>query len=304
MGKGRQICWTIALGWIASFSLIAAEDTNTSSSAFPSLLESVPDVPTNAPPPVPPPVVPPTPVKKEKAPGGEPDVKLADPVAERAMGHLTIESPHPDGIVASGEIQIFFKMVGSEVPEEEQMVHVFINNEPPVLHQDLRRPFILKGLPSGAVFVRALAVDGRGVAFPLPDSFASTRFFIRSRDFRNNVDPSESFLTLNLPFVGKMATDEANNLPMQFFVHLGAGKEGTPMRVRYILNGVSKEVNHDGTILLNKLQYGRHHLRVELLQPDGTPEPGTFSFAEREFEILRILKPLPMGPRDPSELPL
>jgi|GEM_PF-4898592 len=295
MGKGIQRSVVMALIWIVPFSLFAIEGRGLRTPEVPPQEESV--VSTNAPQPA---VE--IPVREENENPNSDVVKMAEPVSEQALGRLTIEYPHPGEVVPGGEVQIFFKMIGSEIPEAEQMVHVFVNNRPPILHQDLRTPFILKGLPDGAVFLRALAVDGRGVAFPLPDSFASTRFYIRSKDFRNSVDPSESYVTLNLPFVGRMAVDAANRLPMQFFVHRGTGKEEIPLRVRYTLNGIAKEVNHDGMVLLNNLQAGRYHLRVELLQPDGEVELGAFAYAEREFEILRIMKPLPMV-RDPTEMP-
>lgn len=237
-------------------------------------------------------ILPAVPVNPAVPPKKNLDVLAMAALEHPVPGKVEIEYPRHEDLIQDTQVDLYFKTSGGTIPPEAQTVHVFVNNRPPIIHKDLRKPVTLQNLPEGAVVVRALVTDDAGSAYPLPDSYAMVRFFIKRKDLRNAIPPTQPYLTLNLPVADSITTDSNDHLVMEFFVH--QGEIGKNLRVRYILNDNPVEIKKDGKVILQKIKSGKYHLRVELLHEDGSAMLGTFSFAERDFEVMRVLKPLPL----------
>lgn len=216
---------------------------------------------------------------------------------------LMIDSPQPNEVFKKSDVDIVLHIANGTQPPEQNRFHIFLDRESPILHEDESKPVTLKNLTEGGHVLRALAVQPNGLSLPLPGSFAAVKFFVKKKDFKNFVDLSKPYLTVNLPMGGATELDDKQRVCFDFLVHNAElnGKDG--YKVRYILNRREVILSETKPIYWSDLPPGKHSLVVELLDPSDNPVLGLFSRVERKFEIAPVLKPLTTRSADDNVVP-
>lgn len=207
-------------------------------------------------------------------------------------GKTILESPKSNQIFDQNEVEIFIRTEGGNTDPAQNRFHIFLDRGGPMLHEDERRPLILKNLSDGGHIVRVVAIQANGQAYPLPDSYAAARFFIKKKDLKNFEDLRKPYITVNLPSNDIAAPDEQGRICMDFLVH-NAKLSEDGYQLRYRLDQFEAILNNDQPVYWNDVSTGRHTLTVELLEPSGNPALGLLSKVQRKFEVAPILQPLP-----------
>lgn len=207
---------------------------------------------------------------------------------------VIIDTPRENEVLKKSNAEIFIHVQDS--PTSKNRFHVFLDHKSPILYENEPKPIVLKNLAEGGHIVRILMIQPNGLAMPLPDSLAAVRFFVKKKNFRNFVDLTKPYITVNSPTSGIVALDNEQRVCLDFLVHNATLGEKDDYKVRYTLNSNKEILDEVKPIYWSDLPPGIHSLTVELLDPSGNPALGLFSRVERKFEIAPVLKPLPTHP--------
>jgi hypothetical protein len=209
---------------------------------------------------------------------------------------VRIVTPKTGETLNENNADIFFSVDNYRLADGGNRLHVILDNNNPVSHADIRRPFIAKELPEGGHFIRVFAVAPDGRSFTNPDSAASTRFFIRKKDFQNFIGPNNPYLTVNLPVDGFLDIDGGDRIWFDFRTHNTPLTKGGDYFVHYRINNVEDYLQNDDPLYWQGLKAGRYELMVELVDKEKKLVPGPFNQVKRTFDLRISQKALPMNP--------
>lgn len=216
------------------------------------------------------------------------------PLPEPKTIECKITSPLKNEVLNQSNIEVFIETSASPDVTEKMNFHVIVDNNPPIVHEDVRFPLAIKNLTDGAHLVRVIGVH-KGTGLSYPGAYAITRFFIRKKDFKNLVELDIPYLTVNLPLDGQILFEDTTDAFLEFFIQNAPEDLKNQLHVRYTLDRQVFLLNSLLPVCWKDLAQGRHELIVELINVSGTPILGPFNRVERKFEIVQVMKPLPAG---------
>jgi hypothetical protein len=198
---------------------------------------------------------------------------------------VKILSPKPEEVLQKSTVDVFFNVENYMLARGGNRLHVLVNNNPPVIIDNVKRPLVLKELPEGGHTIRVLAVRPDGLSLPEPEAFAQVHFFVRKKNFLNFTNPGLPYLTVNLPHDGLLDIGEGERIWLDFKTHNAPLAPGGDYAVKYKINNAEGIAHENRAVYWESLKPGRYHLTVELTTRDGTAIPGSFNFVKRAFQV-------------------
>lgn len=207
---------------------------------------------------------------------------------------VQILSPTPQSVVDDPQTDIFLKVENYKLAKGGNCIHLIHNNEAPISIYDLKRPLTLKNLAIGGHSLRAFAVKPNGESFSENKAFSFVHFYVHKKDFQNYVNTADPFLTVNLPSSGTVDTDESGRVTFDYRLHNGFFDPSKGYKLKYRISGFEGTISKTGPVYWANLPRGKHTLLVQLYDSQDNPAPGVFNHVEREFEIRKVLKAVPL----------
>ncbi|MBI4141901.1 hypothetical protein HY484_03180 [Candidatus Woesearchaeota archaeon] len=212
-------------------------------------------------------------------------VKIVPRSAEE-MVKVQIISPQEGEVIDGNSVRIVFKVENFEPGEAGNALHVVLNNGPRLKH-DSTAPLTLSSLSEGRNVLRVFPVKGLGESVRDKDSFVVRQFYVKKKN-TELLNPNLPMLTYNEP-AGFYRPEEANRLLLDFLVHnVVLSKNG--YRVRYTLDGVSRELFTARPIYLTNIPSSVHTVVLELVDKNGNLAEGNFIRTQRDFVVLEEKK--------------
>jgi hypothetical protein len=201
---------------------------------------------------------------------------------------LLILSPRPHERLSKGPVRVQLALSGyplffDSATGTGQGVCVMLDNSPCKTFYDVSKPLDLGVRPSGTHTIRAFLVRPWGEAIKDYGSFALVTFDLGRDDGHNAPAPGGPLLTYNGP-EGVLTGAAAGKVLLDFYLS-GVTLSPKGWRVRYWLDGRPTETVSRLPVWWEHLPGGVHHVRLELLRPDGSVDPGAFNTTARTFEI-------------------
>lgn len=227
------------------------------------------------------------------------DGKSNDPMLPISVSIL---SPRPQEIVMGNEVDFFFEVQNYTLAAHGNRLHAILDNQSPLVIEQLKRPLKLKNLSPGGHTLRVFAVTPEGRMIADPQAFAMVYFYVGKKDFQNYINPNTPFLTLNTPFQGVIESIADEKVWLDYRIH-STQELNRGFKVRYRLSNIQGVDDIGKGVFWQNLKVGRYDVSVELVDSNGSIVPGLFNRVQRSFEVKPVQKAISTSPTDMSTQP-
>lgn len=213
--------------------------------------------------------------------GPEVQVKIVPRSAEE-MTTVSILAPQEGEIIDGDSVRVMFEVENFALGAAGNALHVVLNNGPRLTHHNTA-PLVLSSLSEGRNVLRVFPVKGWGESIKDRDAFVMRQFFVKKKN-TGLLNPNLPMLTYNEP-AGFYSSVEARRLLLDFLVH-NAVLSKTGYRVRYTVDGVSRELFAARPMYLTNVPPGVHTVTLEIIDKNGHLAEGNFVKTQRDFVVL------------------
>ncbi|MBI4141178.1 hypothetical protein HY485_05055 [Candidatus Woesearchaeota archaeon] len=212
-----------------------------------------------------------------------PEIKVkVVPRSAEEMVKINIVSPQEEEIIDSDTARIIFTVENFRVSVGGNAVHVVLNNGP-IIKYFGNGSLVLSSLAEGRNVVRIFPAKGWGESVKDMDAFVMRQFYVKKKN-SELLNVNAPMLTYNEP-AGFYSSVEAKRLLLDFLVHnVVLSKNG--YRVRYSLDGVSRELFAAQPVYLTNVGSGAHKVVLELVDKNGNLAEGNFVRTQRDFVVM------------------
>jgi hypothetical protein len=222
------------------------------------------------------------------------DGKSEDPMLPISVSIL---SPKPQETVTTNEVDFFFQVQNYSLAPYGNRLHAILDNQSPVVVDQLRRPLTLKDLPAGGHTLRVYAVKPDGRMVSDSQAFSMVYFYVIKKDYQNYINPNTPFLTVNMPLSGPVDAVEDGTVWLDYRIH-SLPDQAKGLKVRYRLSNIQAVDEIGKGIFWKNLKVGRYDVVAELLDGSGNVVSGLFNKIQRSFEVRPVQKAISTSPAD------
>lgn len=168
---------------------------------------------------------------------------------------------------------------GLTLSPQGQHTHIILDDRPPLSHHGLGKPVFAGVATPGVHHLRVYACRSWHESIKSPGSFRMVTIHVD-----DTLAPAPGpVLTLNWP-QGEFEGQEGRAILLDFLVS-GCAIGPEDHRVRLTVDSAPTILHDLVPYVLTDLSPGAHHLRVELMTPDGATAVGRFTVTERTIVI-------------------
>jgi hypothetical protein len=210
---------------------------------------------------------------------------------------ISVISPQNEEVVTGNTVDVFFAADNYQLAPGGNRLHVIIDNDSPIIHDNLKKPLILRRLTEGGHTLRVFAVKPNGLFINEPGAFAMTYFFVRKKStFQNFAALDQPMLTVNQPFNGVTTLLEDGKVWFDFRTENAPLQAEGAYAVKYRINNAESVVTDNKPIFWPGLKPGRYEFVAELVDREGQPITGVFNRVKRSFDVRIAPRALPVAP--------
>lgn len=207
--------------------------------------------------------------------------RLPPPQEPRAV--LRLVSPHPNSIVTSDNLDLFFDVSGVEISSEKFRVIVLLNGDRRQILDHVLKPASFTHLQPGSHLLRAFIVSQRGAILRSPEAQVFTLIHIHFKD--DDYFPLEKPLLSVASPEGTFNFEDARLILFDFTTkNFTLGDRG--LKLRYTLGNITGTLAQNSPVIFTDLPPGEYVLNAQVITEQGVPLQGPFLSATCRFKIL------------------
>ncbi len=208
---------------------------------------------------------------------------------------VSVLSPKPMELTPVNEVDFFFQVTNYTLAPYGNRLHVILDNQSPLVVDQLKRPLTMKDLSPGGHTLRVYAVKPDGRMVSDSQAFAMIYFYVIKKDYQNYINPNTPFLTLNMPSNDPVDSVSEGIVWLDYRIHT-LSDQGKGLKVRYRLSNIQGIDDLGKGIFWKNMKVGRYDLIVDLLDSTGNVLSGFFNRVQRVFEIRPVQKAITTTP--------